>query len=107
MISLIFTDSIALDFGAFIAERARNYRVSKSAILSAIQSFVPSQPVPHTLADVPAWPMAGLTDGEAATQPSSPSVEPIPDAPKPPPAEIDGDHSEPEQPLVSSAEAAA
>ena len=107
MISLIFTDSIALDFAAFIAERARNYRVSKAPILSAIQPFMRSQPVPHTLADVPAWPTAGLTDGEAATQPSSPSVEPIPAAPRPPPAEIDGDPSEPEQPLVSSAEAAA
>lgn len=85
-------DTVALDLGVFIAERARTYRTSQSAIIAALRPYIapeapaseppPSQPEePEPIAPVdgtPAVPPASeTTDGEGASSsslPASPSV---------------------------------
>lgn len=90
--------TVALDFGVFIAEQAKTYRTSQSAIIAALRPCInsawvrhwdiaaPSQPEapskPHApAADTPATQAAGdTTDGEVVPPPStSPSVEPTPE----------------------------
>lgn len=96
-------DTVALDFGVFIAEQARTHRVSQTAIIAALRpcitpspdhiadagkmvSATPSQPEatskPHApAADTPATQAAGVTtDGGAQTSSlASPSVQPTPE----------------------------
>lgn len=82
-------DAVTLDFGVFIAEQARTHRVSQTAIIAALRPCITSsQPATSQAhapaADTPASQAAGdQTDGETSPKPSSPSVEPIPEAPKP------------------------
>lgn len=88
-------DTITLDFGVFVAEHARTFRTSQSAIIAALRPCItdigmpistPSQPEatssPHApAADTPATQAAGVTtDGGVPTSSlASPSVEPIPE----------------------------
>lgn len=84
-------DTIALDFGVFVAKRAQRYRTSQAAIIAALMPVIaPSQPGDASrshapAADTPDLPAGVKVDGEVVPS-ASPSAEPIPEAPKPLPA---------------------
>lgn len=77
----IDADTVALDFGVFIAERARTYRCSREAIIAAVLETIPLTPPSQPEAPSKPHAPAAQTDGEAlsSSQPSSPSVELIPE----------------------------
>jgi len=72
-------DTITLDFGVFVAEHARTYRTSQSAIIAALRPCITS-PQPET---TPSHAPAAQTDGEGSPPYASSSVESFTEAPKP------------------------
>lgn len=74
------TDTVQLRGNLFIAQLAYDYRTSQSAIIAALRPCItPSQPEATSKPHAP----AAQTDGEGSPPCASPSVEPVPEAPKP------------------------
>src|SRR5690606_21644684 len=77
-------ETIVLDFGVFVAERARTFRTSQSAIIAALRPCItPSQPGETSRSHAPAAdtsesPSDVATDGGHG--PASPSVDHIPES---------------------------
>lgn len=84
--------TVALDFGVFVAEHARTFRTSQTAIIAALRPHLapevttPSQPPPPSQAPAASTSTTAPVDVQAEGDDASLSADPIPEAPKPLPA---------------------
>lgn len=78
-------DSVTLDFGVFVAEHARTYRTSQTAIIAALLPSI-TQSKPPTPAPAAPTSTNAPVDVQAEGDDASLSADPIPEAPKPLPA---------------------